>query len=155
MELRGSHSVCNAHEAFELVRFHGAFRECLGIWSGGPLWRSQRLYCLGSLGVGCFVAFTAVEAFGLPPPPPPPPLFVAFRVLVVFMGHYGGTLVAFTVLVQCMGLWGWTSLVAFTVFFCFLFWLMECLGWMLVKFTAFVVFMRRSGWSCSWRWECS
>ena len=41
--------------------------ECLGLWGGGPLWRSQRLYCLGSVGVGRFVAFTAVEAFGLVP----------------------------------------------------------------------------------------
>ena len=32
--------------------------------------------------------------------------FVAFRVFVVFMGHWGGTLVAFTVLVLFMGLWG-------------------------------------------------
>ena len=39
--------------------------ECLGLWGGGPLWRSQRLYCLGSVGVGCFVAFTAFEAFRL------------------------------------------------------------------------------------------
>ena len=38
--------------------------ECLGLWGGGPLWRSQHLYCLGSVRVGCFVAFTAVEAFG-------------------------------------------------------------------------------------------
>ena len=74
--------------------------ECLGLWGVKPLWHSQRLYCLGSVGVGCFVAFTAVEAFGLGP------LFVAFRVLVVFMGHYGGTLVAFTALVWFMGLWG-------------------------------------------------
>ena len=46
------------------------------------------------------MAFTALEAFGLAP------LFVAFRVLVVFMGHYGGTLVAFTALVLLMVLWG-------------------------------------------------
>ena len=62
------------------------------------------------LGLDVFVAFTAVEAFGLPPP-----LFVAFRVLVLFKEHYGRTLVAFTVFLL----------------------LMECLGWMLVKFTVF------------------
>ena len=67
--LCGSHSVCSAHEAFGLVRFHGAALECPGLWGGGPLWRSQRLYCLGSVGVGCFVAFTTVKAFGLPPLP--------------------------------------------------------------------------------------
>ena len=39
--------------------------ECLELLGGGPLWRSQRLYCLGSVGVGCFVAFTAFEAFRL------------------------------------------------------------------------------------------
>ena len=77
--------------------------ECLGLWGGGPLWRSQRLYCLGSVGVGCSLAFTAVEAFGLAPPPP---FLWNFRVLVVFMGHYGGTLVAFTALVLLMVLWG-------------------------------------------------
>ena len=53
--------------------------------------------------------------------------FVAFRVFVAFMGH-----------------WGWTF-VACTVFSLF----MECLGW------TFVVFMRRSGWSFFvWRLEC-
>ena len=46
------------------------------------------------------MAFTAVETFGLAL------LFVAFRVFVVFMGHYGGTLVAFTALVRFTGLWG-------------------------------------------------
>ena len=43
-------------------------------------------------GVTCSV----YEAFGLVP-------FVAFRVFVVFMGHWGGTLVAFTALVVFMG----------------------------------------------------
>ena len=43
--------------------------ECPGLWGGGPLGRSQRLYCLESVGVGRFVAFTAVKAFGLHPPP--------------------------------------------------------------------------------------
>ena len=70
-----------------------------GALGWGPLWHSQRLYCLGSVGVRCFVAFTAVEAFGLV-------LFVAFRVFVVFMGHWGRTLVVFTALVLFMGLWG-------------------------------------------------
>ena len=45
-------------------------------------------------GVTCSV----YEAFGLVP-------FVAFRVFVVFMGHWGGTLVAFTALVVFMGHW--------------------------------------------------
>ena len=31
-------------------------------------------------------------------------LFVVFRVFVVFVGHWGGTLVAFTALVRFMGL---------------------------------------------------
>ena len=44
--------------------------ECLGLCGGWPLWHSQCLYCLGSVGFGCFVTFTAVVAFGLPPPPP-------------------------------------------------------------------------------------
>ena len=38
--------------------------ECLGLWGWGPLLCSQRLYCLRSVGVGRFVAFTAFEAFG-------------------------------------------------------------------------------------------
>ena len=93
-------AFCSAHEAFGLVRFHGAFR------------------VPGTLGRGALVAFTApvlvrkcwgwmflwlsqhLRRSGCPPP------FVALRVLVVFMGHYGGTLVAFTALVHCMGLWG-------------------------------------------------
>ena len=33
-------------------------------------------------------------------------VFVAFRVFVVFMGHWSWTLVVFTVLVWFMGLWG-------------------------------------------------
>ena len=66
--LCSSHSVCSAHEAFGLVRFHGAFR-VPGALGQGPLWRSQRLYCLGSVGVGCFVAFTAIVGFGLAPLP--------------------------------------------------------------------------------------
>ena len=56
----------------------------------------------------------------------------------------------FTALVPFKGLWGRTFLVAFTVFLL----LMECLGWTLVKFTAFVAFIRRSGWSGLWRSEC-
>ena len=52
-------AFCSAHEAFGLVRFHGAFRVpgTLGLWGGGPLWRSQRLYWLGNVGVGCFCGF--------------------------------------------------------------------------------------------------
>ena len=38
-----------------------------GALGWGPLWHLQRLYCLGSVGVGHFVAFTAVEAFGVVP----------------------------------------------------------------------------------------
>ena len=34
--------------------------------------------------------------------------FVAFRVSVAFMGHWGWTLVAFTALVVFMERWGWT-----------------------------------------------
>ena len=44
-------AFCSAHEAFGLVCFHGAFR-VPGALGRGPLWRSQRLYCLGSVGVG-------------------------------------------------------------------------------------------------------
>ena len=58
------------------------------------------------------MAFTAFVAFirrlGCP-------LFVAFRVFVTFMGHWGGTLVAFTVLVVFTGHWGWTFMVFFSV----------------------------------------
>ena len=43
--LCGSHSVCSAHEAFGLVRFHGAFR------------------VPGALGRGALVAFTALVLF--------------------------------------------------------------------------------------------
>ena len=50
-------------------------------------------------------------------------LFVAFRVFVTFMGHWGGTLVAFAVFVLCM----------------------ECSGWKFVASTAFVASMRHSG----------
>ena len=49
-------------------------------------------------------------------------LFVAFRVFVTFMGHWGGTLVAFTAFVLCM----------------------ECWGWKFLASTAFVAFMRHS-----------
>ena len=97
-------AFCSAHEAFGLVCFHGAFR------------------VPGALGRGALVAFialvlfmkcwAAVEVFGLAP------LFVAFRVLVVFMGHYGGTLVVFTVLVQCMGLWAERFLWRLLCFYC-------------------------------------
>ena len=31
--------------------------KCPGLWGGGPLWRSQHLYCLGSVGVGHFCGF--------------------------------------------------------------------------------------------------
>ena len=98
--LCGSHSVCSAHEAFGLVRFHGAFR------------------VPGALGRGALVAFTVLVLFrkcwgwmfcgfhsscGVQAGPP---FLWRFRVLVVFMGHYGGTLVAFTALVLLMVLWG-------------------------------------------------
>ena len=43
--LCGSHSICSAHEAFGLVRFHGAFR------------------VPGALGRGTLVAFTALVLF--------------------------------------------------------------------------------------------
>ena len=60
----GIHSICSTYDAFGLVCFHGAFRVS-GALGQGPLWRSQCLYCLGSVGVGCFAAFTAFEAFRL------------------------------------------------------------------------------------------
>ena len=60
----GIHSVCSTYDAFGLVHFHGAFRVS-GALGQGPLWHSQPLYCLGSVGVGRFVAFTAFEAFGV------------------------------------------------------------------------------------------
>ena len=44
--------------------FRGAFRVS-GALGRGPLWHSQPLYCLGSVGVGRFVAFTAFEALGV------------------------------------------------------------------------------------------
>ena len=97
--LCGIHSVCSAYEAFGLVCFHGAFRVS------------------GVFGVGALVAFTAFVLFrkcwgwmflwlSLHLRRSGWSFFVAFRVFVVFMGHWGGTLVAFTVLVLFMGLWG-------------------------------------------------
>ena len=88
--------------------------------------------------------------FSVPPPLSILPFcFVALRVFVAFMGHWGGTLAAFTAFVMFMGHWGW-SLVTFTAFVLF----MECLGWTFVAFKAFVAFTRRSGWSFSRRLEC-
>ena len=49
----------SAYEAFGLVRFHGAFRVS-GALGRGPLWRSHRLYCLGSVGVGRFCGFHSI-----------------------------------------------------------------------------------------------
>ena len=58
------------------------------------------------------MAFTAFVAFirrlGCP-------LFVAFRVFVTFMGHWGGTLVAFTVLVVYTAHWSCTFMVFLSV----------------------------------------
>ena len=66
----------------------------------GPLWCSQRLYCLGSVGVRRLSLSQHLRRSGWS-------FFVAFRVFVdVFMGHWGGTLVVFTALVMFMGLWG-------------------------------------------------
>ena len=73
---------------------------------------------------------------------------MAFRVFVVFMGHWGGTLVAFTALVLFMGLWSRTFLVDVSCGVYCVFIVNGVLGWTLVKFTAFVAFMRCSGWSC-------
>ena len=68
------------------------------------LCRLRCLYCLWSV-LGDVCEFHSVcsvyEAFG-------PVIFVAFRVFVAFMGHWGWTLVAFTALVVFMGRWGWT-----------------------------------------------
>ena len=94
------------------------------------VWRGMawRVAFMGRSG-GALVAFTAFGAFlrrlGWSP-------FVAFRVFVTFMGHWGGTLMAFTV---------------FLLF-------MECWGWTFVAFTAFLASIRRSGWSFWWRLEC-
>ena len=87
------------------------------------VWRGMAL-CVVIMGHwgAALVVFTAFVAFmrrlGWSP-------FVAFRVFVMFMGHWGGTLVAFTVFVLFMECWGWTF----------------------VAFTAFVAFIRRLGWS--------
>ena len=56
-------------------------------------------------------------------------LFAAF---VVFMGHWGGTVVTFTAFVVFIGHWGCTF-VAFTAFLAF----MIPWGWRFVVFTAF------------------
>ena len=92
----------------------------------GVAWRGVACSVYGALGWGpCGIhsVCNVYEAFGLVA------FFVAFRVFVTFMGHWGGTLVAFTV---------------FLLF-------MECWGWTFVAFTAFVVSIRPSGW---WRSEC-
>ena len=68
-------------------------------------------------------------------------LFLAFRVFVTFMGHWGGTFVAFTAFVLCMECWGW-KLLASTEFVAF----MRHSGLvLLVAFRVFVVFMGHWG----------
>ena len=55
----GIHSICSAYETFGLVRFHGPFRVS-GDLGQGPLWHSQHLYRLGSVGVGHFCGFHSI-----------------------------------------------------------------------------------------------
>ena len=95
----------------------------------GVAWRGVACSVYGTLGWGpCGVhsVWSVYEAFWAGR------LFVAFRVFVTFMGHWGGTLVAFTVFLLSMECWGWTF----------------------VAFTALVTSIRRSGWSFWWRLEC-
>ena len=79
--LCGSHSVFSAHEAFGLVRFHGAFRvpEALG---RGALVAFTALVLFRKCWGWMFCGFHSSCSFWAGP------LFVAFRVLVVFMVHY-------------------------------------------------------------------
>ena len=71
----------------------------------GVAWRGVACSVYGTLGWGpCGVhsVWSVYEAFWAGR------LFVAFRVVVTFMGHWGGTLVAFTVFLLSMECWGWT-----------------------------------------------
>ena len=104
LDVCGIHNVCCVSEAFRLVFLFYFFSYSFC----GLAWRVAFMvhWC------GTLVAFTAFVAFirrlGCP-------LFVAFRVFVTFMGHWGGTLVAFTVLVVFTGHWGWTFVVFFNI----------------------------------------
>ena len=88
---------------------------------------------------------------------------MAFR--VAFMGHRGGALVAFTAFVAFMRRLGLSPFVAFSV--CNVYGALGwdpcgvysvCIvyggwGWTSVAFTAFLAFIRRSGWSFWWRFR--
>ena len=90
----GVHSICSVYEACRSVYFIYLFL-CSVAWCGVAC----RVY--GALGWGpCGVhsVCSIDKAFRLV-------LLVAFRVLVVFMGDYGGTRLAFTALVVFMGHW--------------------------------------------------
>ena len=105
----------------------------------------------------------------------PADLFTLFRYLfiflrgvalrVAFMEHRGGALVAFTAFVAFMRRLGWSPFVAFSV--CNVYGALGwdpcgvysvCIvyggwGWTSVAFTAFLAFIRRSGWSFWWRFR--
>ena len=91
-------SVCSVYEACRLVCLLYLFIYCVA-------WRGVACSVYGALGWGpCGVhsVWSVYEAFWAGR------LFVAFRVFVTFMGHWGGTLVAFTVFLLSMECWGWT-----------------------------------------------
>ena len=156
-------SICSVYEACRLVCLLYLFIYLLY----GVAWCGVACSVYGTLGWGpCGVhsVWSVYEAFWAGH------LFVPFRVFVMFMGHWGGTLVAFTVLVGfywALGLdvcGAFAAFVAFmrhagwSVYFIYLF--IYCMAWRgvalrvafmghwggaLVAFTAFGAFMRRFG----------